>query len=72
MKKYRRINEFTAQGINVRALMLLHDQLEADQNRDKNLIPIVVFTAFSIESYLNSLGSRNVEIWEDIEGLYNA
>lgn len=66
-KTYKRTNEFTAQGINVRALMLLFEQLEADKESDKNLVPIVVFTAFAIESYLNSIGSRNINFWEEIE-----
>src|SRR6185436_15567452 len=33
------------------------------------LSPIVVFLAFSIESYLNSLGARAIPFWDEIERL---
>lgn len=69
MPKFRRYMDFTAQGINVSALMSLYGSLERDGERKKNLIPFVVFLAFSIESYLNSLGARRVEIWDEIERL---
>jgi hypothetical protein len=61
--------DFTAQGRNVSALMSLYAILESNKNRKVELTPIVVFAAFSIESYLNSLGSRNLKIWDDIERL---
>lgn len=61
--------DFTAQGFNVHALMSLYAQLEKDRSPRPNLIPIVVFMAFSIESYLNSIGSRVLDIWDELERL---
>ena len=61
--------DFTAQGINVKALMSLYAELEKNNSDRPTLTPIVVFMAFSIESYLNSLGSRALDIWDDLERL---
>jgi hypothetical protein len=33
------------------------------------LSPVVVFTAFSIEAYLNSIGSRHIAFWDSLERL---
>lgn len=49
--------------------MLLYAGLDRDDPEKANLTPIVVFLAFSIESYLNSLGARELEIWDEIERL---
>lgn len=69
MAKFRRYTDFTAQGINVKALMSLYGSLERNGDRQQNLIPFVVFLAFSVESYLNSLGARKLEIWDELERL---
>lgn len=69
MTTYTAYCDFTAQSHNVSALMSLYAILEGNKNQNVELTPIVVFSAFSIESYLNSLGSRNLKIWEDIERL---
>lgn len=66
---YRAYSDFTAQGRNVGALMNLYANLEADPGKRAELTPIIVFLGFSIESYLNSLGARQLEIWDEIERL---
>lgn len=69
MVKYRRYSDFTAQGFNVQSLMRLYGVLERNEEAEPNLIPFVVFLAFSIESYLNSLGARKLDIWNELERL---
>jgi hypothetical protein len=64
----RPYTDFTAQGINVRALMSLYAELERDPEKT-SLTPFVVFLAFSVESYLNSLGARQLPIWDELERL---
>lgn len=61
--------DFTAQGFNVKALMLLYSDLEKNEEKKPNLTPIVVFLAFSVESYINSVGARALNIWDEIERL---
>ena len=75
-KKFRRYVDFTAQGINVRALMTLFAQLERRENLPQlervesgALVPFVVFMSFAIESYLNSLGHRHIQSWDELERL---
>jgi hypothetical protein len=60
---------FTAQAFNIRALMGLFAILEKDTSPCPNVIPIVVFLAFSVESYINSIGARHVSIWNEVERL---
>ena len=67
--RYRRYSDFTAQSFNVEALLRLYGELERKEVAQPNLTPFVVFLAFSIESYLNSLGARNLEIWDELERL---
>lgn len=60
---------FTAQSLNVQALMSMYRDLEdADDDKDR-IMPIVVFMAFSIEAYLNSLGARCIPYWDELERL---
>ena len=47
----------------------MYAQLERDSAARIELTPIVVFLAFSIESYLNSIGARKLEIWDELERL---
>jgi hypothetical protein len=75
-RQFRRYVDISAQAINVRALMTLFAQLERRENLpglermdSAGLVPFVVFMAFAIESYLNSLGFRHVKAWEDLERL---
>lgn len=69
MKKYQTYKDFTAQSFNVQALMKLYAGLEREPESESNLVPIVVFLAFSVESYLNSLGAAHLEIWDELEKL---
>lgn len=69
MVRYQAYSDFTAQGKNVAALMGMYAALEREPNIRVELTPIVVFLAFSIESYLNSIGARKIAIWDDLERL---
>lgn len=69
MAKYYAFTDFTAQGRNVAALMNLYANLETDDSKRLELTPFVVFLAFSIESYLNSIGARKLTIWGEVERL---
>lgn len=69
MKTYQPYSDFTAQSRTVSALMSMYAQLESGTPKRMELTPIVVFLAFSIESYLNSIGARKLEIWDELERL---
>ena len=69
MPTYQPYDNFTAQSRTVAALMSMYAQLENDPPKRMELTPIVVFIAFSIESYLNSIGARKLEIWDELERL---
>jgi hypothetical protein len=70
MTTYQPFSDFTAQSRSVSALMSMYGQLlEGGASSRIELTPIVVFIAFSIESFLNSLGTRKVEVWDDLERL---
>ncbi|MFB8832113.1 hypothetical protein ACE0DR_28690 [Azotobacter sp. CWF10] len=59
--------EFTAQGKAYEALMVMISQLEKKPHSAAELLPVVVFMAFTVEAYLNSLGARKIEFWDEIE-----
>lgn len=67
METYRPFVEFTAQGQVFQALMLLISQLEKRAHTQAELLPVVVFMAFTVEAYLNSIGARHIEFWDQIE-----
>jgi hypothetical protein len=69
MTTYQPYSNFTAQARTVSALMSMYAQLERGSSSRIELTPIVVFLAFSIESYLNSLGARKLCIWDELERL---
>jgi len=69
MVTYQPFSDFTAQSRTVSALMSMYAQLEHGSATRMELTPIVVFLAFAIESYLNSIGSRQLEIWDELERL---
>jgi hypothetical protein len=69
MTTYQPFSNFTAQSRTVSALMSMYGQLERGAPDRMELTPIVVFLAFSIESYLDSLGARKLEIWDELERL---
>jgi hypothetical protein len=49
--------------------MGMYARLERRTDTQEELTPIVVFTAFAIESYLNSIGARKIAFWDDLERL---
>lgn len=67
MEKYRPYMEFTAQGQAYQALMLMISQLEQRPHAKAELLPVVVFMAFTVEAYVNSLGARHIDFWDQIE-----
>lgn len=69
MTVFRRYADFTAQSFNVRSLMRLYGELEQSEVLTPNLIPFVVFLAFSVESYVNSIGARQLSYWDELERL---
>lgn len=69
MTTYQPYSNFTAQSRTVSALMSIYAQLERDSAARIELSPIVVFLAFATESYLNSIGARQLEIWDELERL---
>jgi hypothetical protein len=69
MTTYQPYSDFTAQSHTVSALMSMYGQLERRGDAPSELTPIVVFLAFSIESYVNSIGARKLSIWEELERL---
>jgi hypothetical protein len=69
MTTYQPYSDFTAQSRNVSALMSMYAQLEGSGSSRIELTPIVVFLAFSIESYVNSIGARKLAIWDELERL---
>ena len=69
MSIYRAYTNFTAHGRNIQALMSMYALLESDQSSKLQLTPLAVFVAFSIESYLNAIGGRKIEFWDQLERL---
>lgn len=70
MKTYQPYVDFTAQGLTVRALLTLYSKLEDQHDPTEiELLPFVVFMAFSIEAYLNSVGARSISYWDELERL---
>lgn len=69
MTTYQPYSDFTAQSQTAGALMSVYAQLERGEPSRIELTPIVVFIAFSIESYLNSIGARKIKIWVELERL---
>ena len=69
MTKYQPYLDFTAQSHNVSSLMGLYALLENRPSSKPPLTTFVVFIAFAIESYINSVGSRKIGFWNEIERL---
>jgi hypothetical protein len=49
--------------------MGMYARLEKRPETREELTPVVVFTAFAIEAYLNSIGARKIAFWDDLERL---
>ena len=69
MRKYQPYLDFTAQSHNVSALMGLYAILGHSDSVKPPLTAFVVFIAFAIEAYINSVGARNIAFWDDLERL---
>jgi hypothetical protein len=69
MKTYQPYTDFTAQSKTVAALMSMYALIERDSDVQIERTPIVVFLAFAIESYLNSIGARQLKFWDELERL---
>ena len=69
MKKYQPYCNFPAHAKNIEALSRMLWLMDSDISNHFSLTPIVVFEAFTIESYLNTLGSEHIEIWDELERL---
>lgn len=69
MPTYQPYLDFTAQSKAVAALMGLYAQLDRDSTASPQTMPIVVFMAFAIEAYLNSIGARHLAFWDELERL---
>ena len=69
MSKFRASRDFPAQAHNVAALFSLYAALESEGDCPLEPTVVVVFLAFSIESYINALGSRHLSIWSELERL---
>ncbi|MCG7868173.1 MAG: hypothetical protein JAY74_17640 [Candidatus Thiodiazotropha taylori] len=71
MTSYRPYKSFTAHGLNVSTLNALYRRLGDPNNEpSKDLfVTIIVFLAFSIESYINHLGAGHLSIWDELERL---
>lgn len=64
----RRFTQFTAQSRLISALMSMYSSLErSPENIRFEVTPFVVFMAFAIEAYLNSIGARKIEFWDNVE-----
>ena len=67
--KYQPHLEFSAQAVSFRALQCLYTRIAEREENQYDYVPIVIFAAFSIEAYINSIGSRNIVFWDQIERL---
>ncbi|AYO02158.1 hypothetical protein D8767_25675 [Pseudomonas sp. LTGT-11-2Z] len=67
--KYQPYRNITAQSVNVQVLTIMLANLEKEPDSAIRVVPIVVFMAFTIEAYLNTLGSTAITYWSDLERL---
>jgi len=69
MKKYQPYCDFTAHGKNIKSLFKKFRLFDSNILDHIELTTIVVFEAFTIESYINTIGSDNIKIWDELERL---
>ncbi|MEG0859067.1 MAG: hypothetical protein RSD81_06070 [Pseudomonas sp.] len=67
--QWRPFMHFTAQSTALQAFHLMIGRLKNGQLTEGEYPCVVVFMAFSIEAYLNTLGSRQISFWDEIERL---
>jgi len=65
--KYQPHVTFSAQGVVVHSLMRMLDRVKAEDLDPFDYLPVLVYMAFAVEAYVNSVGFRKVPCWEDIE-----
>jgi len=66
---YQPYCDFPAHAKNYASLSFMFWMVKSYTANPNGLAPIIVFQAFTIESYLNSLGSDNLVIWDELERL---
>lgn len=69
MRYYQEFSDFTAQSKSVGALMSMYGLMERREDVRLPVEPVVVFLAFAVESYLNSIGARVIPFWDEMERL---
>ena len=69
--QYQPFLHVTAQGIAFRSLVNMYHEIERSEENEEpyELLPALVFAAFTIEAYVNSVGSRKVTFWDQLERL---
>lgn len=67
--QWRPYMNFTAQSTALHAFYLMIGRLEKGELSEGEYPSVIVFMAFSLEAYLNTLGARQVAFWREIERL---
>lgn len=67
--RWRPYKEFTAQSTALQAFYAMIGRLKKGELTEWEYPIVVVFMAFSLEAYLNTLGARKIPFWDDIERL---
>lgn len=67
--QWRPYMNFTAQSTALQAFYLMIGRLQKGDLSEGEYPTVIVFMAFSLEAYLNTLGPRNIAFWDDIERL---
>lgn len=69
LDRWRPYKEFTAQSTALQAFYAMIGRLQRGELLENEHPTIVVFMAFSLEAYLNTLGDRQIPFWDEIERL---
>lgn len=64
---FRKRGEFTAQGHVISALFAFYVHIEQFPDSPMEMTPVVVFMAFAVEAYINSIGYRKIAFWDEFE-----
>ena len=65
--KYTTNIVISAQAINNKVLNSLFNMVDLDIPRPEQIVPIIVFMAFTVESYINNLAYRHLKSWPECE-----
>lgn len=67
--KYQPFVEFKAQAVVFRALQRMLERVTASEDEldPYEILPIASFMAFTVEAYVNSVGSRKIVLWSHFE-----